>query len=173
MKKDIVITAATAKGYIELYKLYMEPLQGVKFFKWMIKMIPCTLATAILIATTICIPNFPALISLSFFAIPTFKAIKSLNEEEKKEREELKQLYPYLDITVKEKELQKLLIKYELLKEKDYTYYFDEKALERKEYIEKCDRVLNEMKRDYNISFSSDVPKVEIPKQKKIGVIKR
>ena len=175
-KQSVIVNERTIKGYIELLKSYTEPLSNGKFKELLLKKLLPIMGVGGLIG----------LVSALAFSAPVITAIMPLVaanlvgmvvvcSEEVKEREKLKEKYPYLDLTLSCEELEEMLKDSgNLVYEDECFYHYHEKTLNKENYIEECNAILEETSKiEYKNMHYKEATNMEIPKVKKLGIIQR
>jgi len=178
----IKITLDNHEGYYKLYKLRSLSIDEKDIKNNIDKLIIIGTIEVLnlLLISSFNILNLPFLattITLGFFASPFIYACKVY----KQKRDKIAKEYPNVDIDVKTEELKEALKKAHILKyekqndinnytlDKDgYLKFLKEEKI-RKEYINKCDNIKNEVIKNYNIiqdDFIVDDEQLEIAKQK-------
>ena len=172
-KQNVIINERTIKGYIELHKVYNEPLSDTMGSVMLKKIFP-VYGVGGLIAAGLALTACP--ISVVFIPVvaSTIVGVGVLQAEEVKEKKEVLKKYPFLDATLSCEDLEEILVENEAIVYDDECFYhYDEDVLSRKRYVEECEEVLKEVTsshKNYPLNYG-DVPKVEIPKVKKLGVL--
>lgn len=173
-KPNVIINERTIKGYIELHKVYSEPLSDTMGNVLLKKIFP-VYGVGGLAAVGLLLASLPLQVVLMPVVASTLIGVGVLQVEEVKEKNEVLSKYPYLDATLSCEDLEEILLENEAIVYDDECFYhYDETVLDRKKYIKECETVLNEVTNShkaYSTPNYSDVPKVEIPKVKKLGTI--
>lgn len=169
-RHNVIINERTLKGYIELHKVYNEPLSDGKMGEILLKKIFPLFGVAGLLTGGMALTTLPIQIIFLPVVASTLVGVGVIQREEVKEKNEVINKYPFLDVTLSCEDLEKILIENEAIVYEDETFYrYDENIFKRKKYVEKCNEILKETtSMNYNILDYSDVPKVEMPKVKKL-----
>lgn len=173
--KNVIVNERTIKGYIELHKVYNEPLSDGKMGEILLKKIFPLYGVGGLVAAGLALSALPLQVVFIPVIASTLVGVGVMQHEEVKEKNEVISKYPYLDPTLSCEDLEDILVDSEAIVYDDECFYhYDENVLDRKKYVEKCEVVLKEVTsshKNYSVPNYDDIPKVEIPKVKKLGTI--